>query len=563
MFTDMKQPFLKYKRISGRLLVMLFFCLSGVYAHGQKMPAGTNRTPDTQPPGHFTPGGLFDTVFDDNGKKYSIGEISTNDEIRKATGGKYATSALVAASCSPGYFKMYLDPASGMVGPTGSPEDARMQVLCQVLTDVSNLINSPCSSTGQTVNVWVQPSFTSGSFLGFATGIYTMPSSPTKSGIADNAAWITINSGHDAFENVASPLYTAGGGATGSSGGTTFFHIAIQFNFSGSVLWNTNLGATPAAGEYDLYSVLLHEVLHSLGFLNLIAFDGRSIFDYSNPFLTGGASNYQYYSRFDTHLQTQAGTPLLKSTSACSPAMYQYGFNPALTPAAVLAPGTSSTCPGTPTPTSMASEILYSGSTTQYVYTPGCFIYASSLSHFDDEYTTYLPGTFTVTPSVNEYFVMSKAINPGPVSAYPGAIKRYPRPEERQALCDIGYSMNTTFGNPANLNYYNYGGSVCPGLGVAGIDDGILAGAFVYTTTGTTPVTITANALLNNDYGVRTIGGVINGSLSCIESINGSGVLLQQAWLPVDPLHIRRELPIMVLSCFVICEPAFQAPPAT
>ncbi len=88
---------------------------------------------------------------------------------------------------------------------------------------------------------------------------------------------------------------------------------------------------------------------------------------------------------------------------------------------------------------------------TQKVYTPDCYEKGSSLSHFEDEcdLPASIPPTFTLVPpaSNNQYFVMANSIVPGPYDAAvnPGAMKRYPTPEERQVLCDIGYNVNTYF----------------------------------------------------------------------------------------------------------------------
>jgi len=236
----------------------------------------------------------------------------------------------------------------------------------------------------------------------------------------------------------------------------------------------------------------------------------------------------KYYSRYDRFLQTQSGQPLLTTSSpACN--MYNWSFNPSLTPAAIVSPGsTAASCPsGYQTGayvnhTTCSNAVNYAdGTMTQPVYTPFCYERGSSLSHFEDECT--VPAGFAITPptSNDHYFVMSNATRPGPYSATtnPGGMKRFPRPEERTVLCDIGYSVNTTYGSAANLNLNTYGGSVCPGLQVAGVCDGInTGGAFSFFTSGTTPVVInglTAGSILTNDYNAT--------AFKCLEVISGGG----------------------------------------
>ena len=157
------------------------------------------------------------------------------------------------------------------------------------------------------------------------------------------------------------------------------------------------------------------------------------------------------------------------------------------------------------------------GSMTQPVYTSFCFQPASSLSHFEDY--CQVPSSFVLAPpaSNNQYFVMANALVPGPYSptTSPGAMKRYLKPEERQVLCDIGYIVDTVFGDSANLNYNNYNTTIC-GNQVAGINDGITSiGTYKYFTSGTTPVTI--DSLLSNDYNAD--------SFKCLEVIIGSGTV--------------------------------------
>ncbi len=468
--------------------------------------------------GALTPGKLLDTVVDNMGHKYSLADISISKLMRQSANG-HGTQISVA-SCSSGYFQMYLDAGCGMDG-TDPASVARLNVLCQVLHDISDMINSPLStsSSGQKINIYVRSlssiGLGSSGFAGVASSFFNAPALSSVSGIADNVLWITLNSGTDAYKNVSSPVSTSG---TYSSYGATYFHGLMAFQCDGSINWHTDLSTPPGPGEHDLYTVVFHEMMHALGFASMIDFDGTSRL----------GANFNYYSRYDQHLKTQGSTALLADTSSCD--MYGWTFNPALTPLTVLSPGsTASTCPlGYQTGTFVnhtvcANAIQYVGSTTVPVYTSSCYEKGSSLSHFEDE--CYAPAGYVLSPpaSNDEYFVMSNLNLPGPYDSTtnPGAMKRYLSPEECMVLCDIGYSVKTTFGNAADLNYKDYGGTACSGAGVAGINDGMgAAGVYTYFSIGTTPDTInggTLGSILDNDYGAA--------SFKCLEVVTGGGTL--------------------------------------
>jgi len=481
-------------------------------------------------PRNITPGGLFDTIFDGNGSKYLVGELSTNDTVRtiysqwknagndiavQSSGGgegSFHMSAMITPTVScgtPGYFRIFLDAGCGMEDYATDPDHAaRLNVLCQVLTDISNFIPSPALlSSGQKVNLWVKNTSAASGILGGAVPFYYVPNSPSKSGIADNAIWVTHHSGSDAFTNVAPPLSVSGGGASGSS----FFHASLAINWSGAGLgasfsWHTDLTTAPAAGEIDLYTVMLHEITHAMGFATLVTSSGNSVF---GPGLS-------YYSRYDRHLKTSGGAALITSTATCT-SMYQSTFNSA---------ASSSLSPFTP----CATDFTVCGSAIRYVgswplaipvYNPPCFESGSSLSHFEDQ--CYVPSdTVALHPGVswnNEYYLMSNG-SPAGIPAYsysthPGAMKRYFKPEERQALCDMGYAVGTSFGNSANLNNVTYSSGACPGIGVAGINDGITGGAFSYVGTPASTLAIPISSILSNDYNAT--------SVSCVDVVIGNG----------------------------------------
>ena len=515
-----------------------------------------------------SPGGYFDTVRDRFGNKFLLAQIAADDAIRNKANSRVAaplasSSAFSAihlysvTTCPSNFFNIYLEDSCGMDLWASNPTQlARLNVLVQVLCDLSNFIKSPCSSTGQKVNIWVRGGLTSG--LGVATPFFNIPNAPSASGITDNTEWLTINSGKDAFTNIAIPLATSGGGITGSGPGTVFFHGSIALNFSPGVNWNTDAipSSAPPAGVYDLYTVILHEMMHTLGFCTLIDYNGRSVFDEYN--VPPAPARMQYYSRYDQHLETSSSSsstvPLIVSSlPGCD--MYQCGFNSAAaaTASTILSPESPSLCPdgfnsGAETSNTVCSlAIRYSGSAgTVPVYTPACFERGGSLSHFDDQCYTPLP-----SPSNEEYFVMSNGAPATALGGYnctsnPGIIKRFPTPEERAVLCDIGYATDTAFGVPGtltgtsatvyaglsgpNLNHHSYGGSPCPGRRVVGFNDGISAtnSYSFYATTGT-GIDINAGtsggSILDNDLENGVSISTAGGSFSCLEVVTGTGTL--------------------------------------
>ena len=504
-----------------------FYYLTGVFlflfitytATAQHQPKPTR--------GYLSPGGLFDTVIDRYGNKYSLGEIRIDEEIRAGRNGTHQKTT--ASTCSSGYFQLYLENGCGLEG-TDAASVARLNVVCQVLNDISSFVISPLtgSPSGQKINIWVRNISNFGpaavNFAGLATSFYKLPHDNTGaiSGIADNTVWITAISGIDAYKNVTSPLAIPGGYVNTS----TYYHGVIAFQYGGPINWHTDLTTYPAAGETDLYTVALHEILHSLGFESAIDYNG----------LSNMGSGYNYFTRYDRHLTTQSGTNLITCSSSATCDMYNWRFNPSLTPFSVLSPGgTSSSCPsgylssGFPVNHTVCSNAnKYVGGTTQPIYSPSCYEKGSSLSHFEDECS--VPAGFPLaigSASNDQYFLMANQSVLGPYSATtnPGACKRSLSPEERLVLCDMGYKVNTVFGNAVNLNNVNYGGTASLGVQVAGICDGINSGgSYSFFTTPGTSIQINGGAsgsILTNDYGAA--------SFKCLDIVAGSGTVSASA----------------------------------
>lgn len=414
-----------------------------------------------------SPGMLLDTLYDNYGSKHALNQLKIDTVSEYGSGGR--TSALCLST---GYFTIYFEPGCGMEQNTAQ-HIARRNVICELFSHLSSFITSPLTTTGQKVNIWIRDKSLFGLPTGFSAAARTFYSVPvsTVTGIADNEMWKTINSGQDSYAGIVSPISSTG----------AFYHGTMAFDFTYS--WHDDLSTNPSGSDLDLYTIALHEITHALGFGSLIMASGNSLVP-------------NYYNRYDQFLKDPSGTFLVANTGSCS--MYNFGFN---TSTSVLSP----TTPCITDVTTCSLGITYSsGSQNIPVYTPNCFEAGSSLSHFEDMcYPTNTP------TNNNQYFVMCNSV---PV----GAMRRYPKEEERQVLCDLGYSVVATYGSSSYTTTQNtYTAGTCTGLGVVGINDGMNAGLYtIFTTTGVATGVVSP---LANDVGAT--------DFECLEVVIGSGTL--------------------------------------
>lgn len=510
------------------LLLLLFFGFN--LLHSQR------GTPSNIIETNLSPNGQLDNIFDQYGTKYKLSDILMTPEKSTKTGTVLTTSLL----CTSGYFNLYFETNSGMESLTDPVQIERRSVVCKVFQDISNFINSPLTTSGKKVNIWVrninQINPNSNGILGLATSFYNLPINATAGfgGIIDNEIWKTIHGGVDSYTNVTSPLISTG---QNSSISGVFYHGMIAFNFNANnipvINWNTNTGIITPSGLYDLYSVVLHEVTHALGFTSLINENGISKF----------GTGFNYFSRYDKFLKNNANTQFLLSNSSACSSMYNYNFNSLLN-ANILRPGC--TISGNVNVgnsldlTVCTNAIKYVGTTTIPVYSPVCFEPLSSLSHFEDQ---------CYPPNINNgYFVMSNANGTG-------MTKRYLKTEERKVLCDVGYNVNTSFGNISTVSgTINYGGTACLGINVAGINDGINTnGTFAFF--GIEGLNINISGILNNDYNTNsfeclqdvhdtTTTTTLNG-LTSISGNSTTNIVFNSA---ITGLHLLRYVPINSLG---------------
>ena len=383
-----------------------------------------------------------------------------------------------------GIFRLHFTTGSGMLNGEHPDASARRAVVCRVFHDISEFINSPLKNAGNNnrVEIWVRDinglttNPATSNTLGLATSFYSIPNPPSSiiGGIADNEVWKTMTSGIDSYTNVGYQLFSTGG-----SFSLGYYHGLVALNFSNPTFnWNLSLGANPTSTQIDLYSVVLHEVTHALGFSSLIDENGNSKL----------GTNNRYYSRYDLHLRDFSNTQNLIVGNGLSQ-LYDFQFNTALN-TNILHPN----CSVTPPTSTNSQNIINCNSTVNFLgnnnvliptYTPDCFERPSSFSHFSNQCYTPLNTT--------DFFVMNSGLGQG-------IARRTISNEERNTLCDIGYSLNPTFGDISTLNFFNYQSTVCNGNNVVGINDGILNSNYTYQYTIGQPA-INLNGLLNNDIG--------------------------------------------------------------
>lgn len=467
-------------------IIVTFLCFTSVFAQDDKIG--------------FTPDGRMDKVFDSKGNAYNLADIYIPGS--KAINIPNQDKSL-NVDC--GYFRLFFDDLSGFEVVNNPVHQVRRDILCQVFTDISNFIESPLTGSPQKVNIWVKNiedlvvNSSNSDVAGVASSFYNVAFEDEvgHGEFADHEIYKTIISGVDSYSNVTLPIVTLNGNSQNSG---VFYHGLVAINFNSGINWYTDLSLTqPTAGTIDLYSVCLHEITHALGFASLINVDGNSFF----------GADYNYYSRYDSFLKYNNQNVITSTNGNC----HSYGLNNNLG-LSILNPCAANTSYPS-NHTTCSDAIYYSGSVTVPVYTPDCYEKGSSLSHFEDQCYVPLP---LVAPQNDLYYAMSNGTGSG--SNY---FKRYLKPEERKVFCDLGYTVNNTFGSTVNQNYFNYATSMCSNVNVAGFHDGINFGTYTYM--GFNNITIPlfgTNGILMND----KFNGVqdLNATITCVREVNGDGL---------------------------------------
>ncbi len=194
----------------------------------------------------------------------------------------------------------------------------------------------------------------------------------------------------------AGPLFFSG--PAGFTNGFLFDHATSGNDpFAGAVdaqarvnfgrTWNSGLGG-PAGNEFDLFSVLLHEISHAMGYLSFLEANGN-----------GQGSGNNVYSVYDSFLERGNGTQLFSGIN--------FVGSPAdLTSGDLFFDGAGARAGNNGNPVE--------------VYAPSSFNSGSSIGHLD-------PGAHS-----------GSVMNPG---IAPGVTKRVYSSEDLGVLSDIGWTL--------------------------------------------------------------------------------------------------------------------------
>ena len=352
--------------------------------------------------------------------------------------------------CQAGYYSLYSDyTATGL-------SNAEEAVLCQVFTDLSNFI-IPVNSGIPEIKIRVKDVTVSQNTLGSASSYYINYANNPE--IVDPIPWAIINGGVDPFSNLIG------------------YSLLSNYNYHGFVNINSDLNfhtnlttASSTTGFHDLYSIVLHEVIHSLGFASTIGLYGPNGYNASG-----------IYSRYDTYLETPNGQSLLSNGANCFENNFLSSFNPFF--------NNNQACTNT---------VMFNGP-----------------NNFEPVFTNANPNQ---TGSNLSHFISNCNGSPNYVmnsSLSAGITNRTLTQNEAYALCDIGYKTSATYGASAYPLSYQTNYSSCGSI-IAGNNDFTFEDGTSLQTIASVPLNFNLSDLLYNDVNAE--------SIECIEVLSG-GVL--------------------------------------
>lgn len=398
----------------------------------------------------FSHDGMLEQVFDNYGTPLKLKDVAIISKKSVDNTTMLSSNLLVTA----GVFEIYFEDGSGME-LNNTTHNERRAVVSQVFTDLSNFLNTPLKNSGNTtkVKIWfrsfneiaeiVPEQFT------YGTSYYNVFKNLSTASIADNQLWKVINGGKNPYENVSNRYYN------GSS--LQFYHAAFSFDFNKD--WNSDLTDKAVGGEFDLYTQLLREVVHALGFNSLLNKDGLSKF----------GPDYKYYSRFDKYLVNQNDTNLIASANGLT-SLINYDFNGSGSDLDNCGSSEENTC---------ATTNKFRRTFDIMLHTPQCYSSRETLQYVADQ----------CNESMADYWLMKYTMAEGET-------QRFMNEYERQILIDLGYGFGDSFGDLQYFSSYDYNLPEAV-TAIVGYNDGIVANSYVFT--GNVGDTIVISNLISND----------------------------------------------------------------
>ncbi len=428
---------------------------------------------------------------------FPVHQADTNDPILAITplvydryGNTYTFNDIKRGSCSPGWVTQINDWHVGRFNiclctdSLGSnPFNSNVQdVIEQVFLDISGLIEpQQCNGDAALVNIQINAPLDMNPNVAGAASEFYIPNEEVfslateTSGILHGRVWKAINMGINSPSLVDARI------------DLNF----LNFNFT----FNTTL-SSPGSNEIDLYSVIIHEVVHTLGFASLISANGLS-----------RLSGTDFYSKFDTYLNSDSDNEPLIEWDGLFDAQYNPFFSGS--PAVLNDP--------------ICQNLLFDGLYTTAAHIAG--FPQGQLSHFCTSNTLMMfPGIFT------------------------GAMRREPSAALVNILLDLGYETTGNFPNTTGLP--------SGGPGPIGRHDGsalnmrTCGGRFNLSlcNPGTDSINITAFQLLNNDTnadiydGMELVAGTgtftdYGNSFTYIPSASGLAIF---RYIPLDTISGQR-----------------------
>jgi hypothetical protein len=266
------------------------------------------------------------------------------------------------------YADVINDTNAGFDDPTLGP--ARRQVVNEVLLYIGSLLDE----TGN-CDVFFRPSLNvNNGFLGFAGTAYPIVANSFQPGLA--------------FEHITTGVDPVPG--------TADIEAEINFFFN----YNLNPAVPSATNQFDLFSVLLHEITHGLGISSGSNASGGSRIDASGVFTT-----------FDQLMFSNTGNPLWNSGATFSGFPLNQGEN------FVQFRGSNATATFGAFPP---------------IHTPTTFASGTSMSHW--QLNSPIPSSTVMRPSLAN-----------------GVDNRQYQEFEKQALADLGYDLVI----PSNASHWN------------------------------------------------------------------------------------------------------------